>query len=125
MLLLTSRCLFRRNLTFMMLVKAFVFSFNKLSFMQQRTVCRPAILLSAVILCAMRVCAPESATFYVATNGFDGWSGKSAAPNAAKSDGPFASLERARNEIRQLKKNEPLTDGATVFVRSGIYSLAQ
>ena len=41
--------------------------------------------------------------FYVATNGNDAWSGKLAAPNAESSDGPFATLQRARDAIRAVK----------------------
>jgi hypothetical protein len=39
-------------------------------------------------------------TYYVATSGNDGWSGRLADANAAKTDGPFTSLERARSELR-------------------------
>ena len=62
-----------------------------------------------------------AADFYVATNGNDAWSGSIAAPNASGTNGPFATLERARNEIRRLKtrgSKEPIT----VWVRGGIYS---
>lgn len=67
----------------------------------------------------------NAADFYVATSGNDAWSGKLPAPNAAKTDGPFASLERARDEVRKLKSAGPLKEAATVHVRSGIYSLPQ
>ena len=61
---------------------------------------------------------------YVATNGNDAWSGLLSDPNQEKTDGPFASLERARNEIRALKqKNLPSKEGITVLLRQGIYSL--
>ncbi len=35
-------------------------------------------------------------TFYVATGGDDAWSGTRKTPNKGKSDGPFATLTRAR-----------------------------
>lgn len=41
--------------------------------------------------------------FYIATNGNDSWSGKLAAPNADRSDGPFASIERAQQAVLELK----------------------
>ena len=44
------------------------------------------------------------ADFYVAPNGNDRWSGKLPAPNATRTDGPFATLERARQAVRQLKR---------------------
>ncbi|MFN3422083.1 MAG: hypothetical protein ACK40X_10215, partial [Armatimonadota bacterium] len=33
--------------------------------------------------------------FYVATSGNDAWSGRLASPNRKKTDGPFATLQRA------------------------------
>ena len=51
------------------------------------------------------------AAFYVATNGNDAWSGTLAEPNAARTDGPFATLERDRDAVR------PLKGGVTVWVR--------
>ena len=44
-----------------------------------------------------------------------------AAPNAQKSDGPFATLERARDAVRELKKQKA-TD-IVVLVREGTYQL--
>jgi len=62
------------------------------------------------------------ATLYVATNGNDTWSGKLAEPNADKTDGPFATLERARDEIRKIKKAGGLPKGAIlVEIRGGRY----
>ena len=40
------------------------------------------------------VAAAQDTVFYVATNGNDTWSGKVPAPNADKTDGPFATVER-------------------------------
>ena len=69
--------------------------------------------------------AAGATEFYVAPNGNDSWSGKLIEPNAAKTDGPFASLRKARDAIRGLKKTGGLPkDGATVFVRGGAYQLA-
>ncbi|OGV82979.1 MAG: hypothetical protein A3K19_32650 [Lentisphaerae bacterium RIFOXYB12_FULL_65_16] len=69
--------------------------------------------------------APESpADYYVATNGSDAWSGVLAEPNATKTDGPFATLERARDEIRKRKAAGALpAGGLTVGIRGGIYEL--
>ena len=69
--------------------------------------------------------APLSAAdFYVATNGNDQWSGRLAAPNAAQSDGPFASLLRARAEGRKLRPAGG-KEALTVHVRAGSYALPQ
>ena len=48
------------------------------------------------------------AVFYVATNGNDAWSGKLPAPNDAKTDGPFATITKARDAVRQLKAAAPV-----------------
>jgi len=62
------------------------------------------------------------ADFYVSPQGNDAWSGKQAAPNRASTDGPFATLERARDAIRALKRKGPLPQGGvTVWIRGGIY----
>jgi len=63
-----------------------------------------------------------AADFYVATQGNDAWSGRLAEPNEAQTDGPFATLERARDAIRQLKQAGTLPPGGvTVEVRGGTY----
>ncbi len=62
------------------------------------------------------------ADFYVAPNGNDAWSGRLPAPNPKKTDGPFATLERARNAVRAVKKQAPSRD-FTVWIRNGVYRL--
>ena len=61
-------------------------------------------------------------TLFVAMDGADTWSGRIAAPDPAGGDGPFATLERARDEIRQLKDTGKMPKGGvTVELRGGIY----
>jgi hypothetical protein len=62
------------------------------------------------------------ADFYVATNGHDEWSGTLASPNAARSDGPFATLEQARNTLRDEKRKSKATESVTVWIRAGTYA---
>ena len=63
-------------------------------------------------------------TLYVSTMGNDGWSGSLRKPNEAKTDGPFATLGRARDAIRVLKGNNMLPKGeVTVEIQAGIYEL--
>jgi Right handed beta helix region len=66
-----------------------------------------------------------STTFYVALNGNDAWSGKSAAPNAAKTDGPLATLEGAKQAIRALAAQQggALKQPVTVYIRGGRHQL--
>ncbi len=61
---------------------------------------------------------------YVAKEGFDGWSGTLRTPNAARSDGPLATLDRARDVIR-ASRSVPgtLTEPFTVTVQRGLYPL--
>jgi len=66
----------------------------------------------------------EGLRLYVAANGNDSWSGK--LPKAGKRDGPFATLERARDEVRTLKRAGGLpTGGVIVVVGRGRYELAR
>lgn len=64
------------------------------------------------------------AIFYVATDGNDAWSGQLVSRNATGSDGPFASLERARDAVRGLKQVGPLpASGVSILIREGNYVL--
>ena len=58
-------------------------------------------------------------TLYVAPQGNDAWSGTLAEPNAAGTDGPLASLERARDRVRQAKQQGGLPDGGVAIVLRG------
>jgi parallel beta-helix repeat protein len=66
----------------------------------------------------------HAAEWHVSPRGNDAWSGSLAEPNAARTDGPVATLERARTIIRQQKK-AGLTEPLTVFIHAGIYPLAR
>ena len=67
--------------------------------------------------------AGTGTTFFVATNGNDAWMGKLAEPNAVKTDGPFATLERARYAVRELKGKQGPSGPIRVMVRGGKYFL--
>ena len=47
----------------------------------------------------------SKADFYVASDGNDSWSGTLAVPNRQQTDGPFATLDKARVAVRKLKKS--------------------
>ncbi|MHC4804700.1 MAG: hypothetical protein ACYTBX_00360 [Planctomycetota bacterium] len=55
--------------------------------------------------------------FYIAPNGNNSWSGKLAAPNPEQSDGPFATIERAQQAVRDLKSKIYLPKGKPVEKR--------
>src|SRR5689334_8700056 len=67
---------------------------------------------------------PAKGDFYVATNGNDTWSGRLEEPNLALTDGPFKSLTRARDQVRQLRRN-PLERNIVLWIRGGCYRLEQ
>lgn len=81
-------------------------------------------LLGAVL--SMKAEAEVKTTkLYIATQGNDAWSGTLPLPNRKKTDGPFATLKRAREEIGKLKAAGKLKSGATVFIRAGVYCLKE
>jgi hypothetical protein len=70
--------------------------------------------------------AAQAATLYVAPEGDDTWSGTRPAPDEARTDGPFRTLERARDEIRGLKGAGKLPDGGlTVELQEGTYEFTK
>lgn len=67
---------------------------------------------------------PPRTVLYIAPNGSDAWSGALTAPNDAETDGPFATLEHARDAIRAMKKSGALPPGGVaVHLREGAYEL--
>ncbi len=80
-----------------------------------------AVLIAMCAGVGLPVC--QAATFYVATSGNDSWSGKIAAPKDG--DGPFLTLQRARDAVRELKKTKGLPKGGVVVeLLGGVYELA-
>jgi len=64
--------------------------------------------------------------FYVSTEGNNRWSGRLSEPNDTKTDGPFASLQRARDAIRQLECRQvagELRRSVNIIIRGGTYFL--
>jgi hypothetical protein len=86
----------------------------------------PMVSLFPLMALATLLSAPApAATFHVAPDGNDRWSGTLAAANAAKTDGPLATLAAARDAIRALKARGPLREPVTVLVAAGTYRLAE
>jgi hypothetical protein len=61
------------------------------------------------------------ADFYVSSVGSDSWSGRLPEPNSQRTDGPFATLRRARDAVRELGAER--TEDVVVLVRGGTYPL--
>ena len=64
------------------------------------------------------------ADFYVSPDGNDNWSGRLECPNASKTDGPFATLTRARDAVREMKERG-LKKDFLVLIRGGTYYLRE
>ncbi len=81
------------------------------------------ILVSGIAL--WRAPAVRGVEIYVAPDGRDLWSGSlpKSGPNGA--DGPVATLERARELARARAKKSGKAVPVTVFLRQGVYRLAQ
>ena len=63
---------------------------------------------------------------FISNRGNDNWSGRLAEPNVNRTDGPFSTLERARDEIRKIKRaGEMPQGGITVEIRGGLYQREQ
>jgi hypothetical protein len=61
---------------------------------------------------------------YVSTDGNDDWSGLLKKPDRYGTDGPFASMEAARDVIRKLKKENNLPEGNIIVeIEQGVYHL--
>lgn len=66
----------------------------------------------------------EPLILYVAQDGNDAWKGKRPTPNPGRTDGPFATIARARDAVRELKrKKRGLQQPVTVCIRQGTYFL--
>jgi parallel beta-helix repeat protein len=62
--------------------------------------------------------------FYVSVNGNDAWTGLQAEQAPGRMDGPFASLQRARDAARAARKDKP-DEPCQVTVRQGKYYLEE
>lgn len=60
------------------------------------------VLAGVLVSSPARAADAESAAFFVAANGSDSWSGRLSKPNTEGTDGPFATLQTARDAARKL-----------------------
>ena len=66
------------------------------------------------------------ASFYVSPDGSDAWSGRLAAPNAEKTDGPFRTFEKARDAVRAWRASGGFDGKPTVVeVQPGLYEVSK
>ena len=85
---------------------------------------RLALLIILVAGSGCSAVAPEAshkAIFYVSPAGCDDWSGTLSEPDGQGTDGPFATVQRARDAVRDLKKRK--SADIVVLIREGTYQL--
>jgi hypothetical protein len=61
---------------------------------------------------------------YVSPSGNDSWSGRFISPNRVFTDGPFASIEGARNRLREMREKGILPGPVRIMIRGGMYNLS-
>ncbi len=78
----------------------------------------------ALLLTACAACAEPAADLYVAPGGNDAWSGRSQSVHAGLTDGPLATLDAARDKVRQIRKADPArSTPVVVMLFDGTYEL--
>ena len=75
------------------------------------------VLAAILVTGGMLMAAPARTVFYLSPGGDDAAAGAKSAP--------FATLERARDELRALKRAGKLSGGATVELAAGVYQLGK
>jgi hypothetical protein len=98
-------------------------SFSSLPNRLQRGDAR-TFMAGLVVWLAATLAHAESAQVFVSTAGNDDWSGRLAEPNTDMTDGPLATLTRARDVVRELRREDGLPAGASIVVGEGTYVLA-
>ncbi|HSV72814.1 MAG TPA: right-handed parallel beta-helix repeat-containing protein [Chthonomonadales bacterium] len=86
-----------------------------------------AMCTALSLLCAAGAsAATPSADFFVSPRGSDSWSGRLAAPNRARTDGPFATPARAQAAVREaITASGDARRPITVLLRGGVYRLSE
>lgn len=82
-----------------------------------------ACLTLLSVHCLAEAAPPPRPDLFVSTIGNDSWTGRLDKPNVSRTDGPFATIERARAEVRVLKSS-PHSGPIVVCLRGGAYYLS-
>ena len=80
--------------------------------------------LFAFTLSLITAIAAPAETLYVSPSGSDHWTGRAAHPGKAKSDGPLATLEGARDAARRLRASGSLHGPLHIVIAGGNYALS-
>jgi parallel beta-helix repeat protein len=81
-----------------------------------------ALMLAGASLVCLRTMAAD---WHVATNGNDAWSGTLSQPDAARTDGPLATLEKARDLLRNRRAQGVPDTAQTVWVHQGLHQMVR
>ncbi len=81
------------------------------------------ILRFGLLACLIFSYNAQATDYYVSSQGNDDWSGGLKTANQTLTDGPFQTLERAKQAIRGLKKSGAFNDKVTVNIAEGTYTL--
>ncbi|MFC1739716.1 hypothetical protein ACFL1G_11830, partial [Planctomycetota bacterium] len=75
------------------------------------------VVALSLLLCSFaKMANGDEVALYVSPKGSDSWTGDSI-------DKPFATIQKARDAIRAMKKKDGLTKPVTVYIRGGLYEL--
>lgn len=80
--------------------------------------------MTAIMLLSILVWPTGPAVLYVSPSGDDAWSGRLAAPNKNKTDGPFRTIAHARDTLNAWTANQK-KGGVVVSIRGGTYPLTE
>lgn len=87
--------------------------------MRPRTIRSVGLIL--LLALPATVYGADAIHLYVSPAGNDAWSGRTGEPQADGTDGPFATLERARDALRHLRREGKAAGGAVIEIRGGIH----
>jgi GH141 insertion domain/Right handed beta helix region len=96
---------------------------NPLAEIGERHMGLKALCCLAALICCVGASPAGAVTLYVSPGGNDAWSGTVEKTNAAETDGPLATLAGARDAVRTLKAQGPLTEPVEILIADGTYLL--
>ncbi|MFC1739833.1 hypothetical protein ACFL1G_12420, partial [Planctomycetota bacterium] len=81
--------------------------------------CKLVLLIFTLLFCSCTTTAnADEIALYVSPEGNDAWAGDSI-------DKPFATIQKARDAIRSMKKRSGLKSAVTVYLRGGTYPISK
>lgn len=81
--------------------------------------------IAIALMAVLSACSSPDTAVYVSPAGNDAWTGSLSEPNADGTDGPFATLERARDAVRERRQSGDLPrEGFRILLRGGEYPRA-